>query len=517
VLAVVALFVATAPAAQAITVPFPQREGSLNPYDFELGYPLVMLVYDSLAWRDAAGDPQPWLAERIDTSGDGREVTVRLRRGSQWHDGRALTSADVAFTFRYVRERFHPRFTPQLANLAGVETRDRRTVVFRLRHPAPGFVDQPLADLPILPRHRWRGLRPGAIAPDGLAVGSGPYRLASLRSDGGWVLTANSSYFRGPPTVDRIEVPIEGDADRMLRLLRRGRADALPVSLAPGSDVDLQSGVAVARGPLFGPTVLLLNTREPPFDDLRARQAVAGAVDPRAVSEGAVAATAGIVHPQSRWAPTTALPPAPRRPLDEVEVPVLAPSNDPLKRLVARRVAQRLRGIGARARVVTRSRAALGEAVGEDASAPGFRAAIWTLSPLSSHDPSFLRAEFASDGPLNRSGYASREFDDAAGARDVPRMLRLLASDAPVVPLYFMPGAFAYRPEAHANWTFVKGTGIIDKQSFLAVEERRQSAAPPAPATAQGGGLGVAGLAAIALGGLALAILVAVGLLLLRR
>ena len=191
--AIVALLVAisAAPAtagptvAERVRLPFPAYDGTLTPYTFELGYPLVTLVYDTLLWRDAAGVPKPWLARSVTRSDDGLRLTVQLRDGVRWHDGRPLTAADVAFTLRYVASHYQPRFTPQLADVRRVRATGRLTAQIELRRPSLGFDDQPLADLPILPRHLWRGLGPGRVAPRGLPVGSGPYRLASSRAGAG--------------------------------------------------------------------------------------------------------------------------------------------------------------------------------------------------------------------------------------------------------------------------------------------------------------------------------------------
>ena len=103
---------------KVVRLPLPQYDGTLTPYSFELAYPLVNLVYDTLMWRDAKGTPQPWLARSVSRENGGRRYIVRLRPGLRWHDGRPLTAADVAFTFDFVRRRFHPRFTPQLENVA---------------------------------------------------------------------------------------------------------------------------------------------------------------------------------------------------------------------------------------------------------------------------------------------------------------------------------------------------------------------------------------------------------------
>ncbi len=44
-------------AAERVRIPFPGDDGRLTPYTFELGYPLVTLIYDTLMWRDRGGAP----------------------------------------------------------------------------------------------------------------------------------------------------------------------------------------------------------------------------------------------------------------------------------------------------------------------------------------------------------------------------------------------------------------------------------------------------------------------------
>ncbi|MDQ6805598.1 MAG: ABC transporter substrate-binding protein, partial [Actinomycetota bacterium] len=105
--------IAQASPAKLVRIPFPAYDGTLTPYTFKLGYPLVTLVYDTLLWRDAQGIPRPWLARSVQRSNGGRRVTVRLRKGVRWQDGRSLTADDVAFTFQFVASR-SPR-TPELA------------------------------------------------------------------------------------------------------------------------------------------------------------------------------------------------------------------------------------------------------------------------------------------------------------------------------------------------------------------------------------------------------------------
>lgn len=477
-----------------LRMPFPQYDGGLTPYTFELGYPLVMLVYDTLMWRDREGVPRPWLARSVQRSSNGRRLTIRLRPDVRWHDGERLTAEDVAFTFNYMASRPQPRFTPQLVDVERVRATGPLTARIDLRRPAVGFEDQPLADLPILPSHLWRDLPAGRRAPSGLAAGSGPYRLVRARKADGYVLRANRGYFRGAPRVQEIRVPIISDAEQTYTALRERKVDMVPLSLPARQAARLEGslGIAVQRGPSYSGTALVLNARRAPFDSTAARQAVAAALDSRRIARNvapAEPAIGGFLHPASRWAVDAAVNtvdiPGARKAFAELKLPpvrVLAPDSDPVRSEAGRQVVLALQRAGASATLVEVSPAALSRAVGETDAAADFDAAITSIPPLVSQDPDYLRALFGSDprkAPLNVSGFRSEEFDAAArrvaSARDraerdraILAQSRLLARAAPEIPLFFAQGAFAYRSQIYNGWTFIRGVGILDKRSFLA-------------------------------------------------
>lgn len=524
-----------------VRLPFPQDDGSLTPYTFELGYPLMTLVYDTLLWRGADGVPQPWLARSVDTSADGRTLTIRLADGARWHDGPPVTSADVAFTFAWVAAHPHPRFTDEVAAVERVAAPDPATAVVTLRRSQPGFADQPLADLPILPKHLWEHLAPGKAAPDGLAVGSGPYRLAEHVPGQRYRFEAVPGYFLGPPAVATIEVPIMGGVDDTVHALERGDVDMVPVNLPDTLKKRLDTlSVKVAEGASYAGTVLLFNLRSAPFDRPEVRRAVAGSVDLGRIARaegGAVAADHGYLHPESPFSSPDvlhAIDRATARPvLRSLTAPVivLAPDNDPAKVEAGRLVAQAVIGAGGAAEVKAVPKADYERAIGENGGAPSFQAAIWTTPPLASYDPAILGRLFGS-GPasaaLNLAGYHSDAFDelarrvattaDPASRKAATReALGLLAADDPVLPLYFAGGAFAYRPAVYDGWVFVKGSGILDKRSFAGPRPVATTTTRPTTPTAvvdgaagKGGGLPAGTLAVAGLAGAVLLAAVAV-------
>lgn len=532
---------AQAASAALVRIPFPQDDGSLTPYTFELGYPLMTLVYDTLLWRDSEGVPRPWLARSVTPNADGRQLTVRLAPGARWHDGRPVTADDVAFTFRYVAGRPHPRFTAQLRDVERVDVFDAETLVISLRRPSPGFADQPLADLPILPAHLWGNLPAGQAAPDGLAVGSGPYRLTDHQAGTSWRFEANRDYFRGRPAVDVLEVPVIRDSGATIDAFTRRKVDVVAVSLPRPAQARVTGlGTSVARGPSYLGTVLMFNVRQAPFDRAGTRQAVARLISPERVARavgGAVAAGRGYLHPASPWAPDEELAapagsstPAPA-PAQEATVRVLAPDNDPVKIEAGRQVVLAMERGGMDAELVRVPRDELARSVGEDGSPPAFQAAIWSSPGLASYDPVVLGRLFGSDprdAGTNLSGYRSAQFDaaaeriatttDPAGRKAaVTEALRTLATDVPVLPLFFAEGAFAYRPSVYDGWLFAKGSGILDKRSFVEPRRTPSRSASDEPRPGRDGGSSTSPLGWAALAAAGAAVAVAVRLVVGRR
>lgn len=519
------------PAVPLVRLPFPQDDGSLTPYTFELGYSLMALVYDTLMWRDEQGVPQPWLAQSVEQSVDARQVTLRLADGVRWHDGVPLSAADVAFSFEYFADRPHPRFTPQLSAIETIEVVDASTVEIGLAHPSLGFPDLPLSDLPILPSHLWRDLPPDQAAPEGLPVGSGPYRLSDYRVGQAYRFEANLDYFQGPPAVSVIEVPIITDAEATLAAFERREVDMIPVSLPEAAATRLErSGAEIMGGPSYLGTILVLNLREPPFDRLELRQVVARSLDLRRLApDDAEPADRGYLHPRSAWSSTERLhtydPGAAR---DQVTgsglstLELVTPANDPVKVEAAREVGRALDRVGLDVGVRTLGVEDFAAAVGGDGSAPTFQMAISSSPALASYDPSLLQGQFgakADGSPSSLSGYRSEAFDAAAQRlvvsadrdsrqRAVDDALRLLSADLPVVPLFFSSGRFAFRPAVYDGWVYIEGSGILDKRSFV------QSSPSPAPSSDDGdspssGTSGNLPFGALALG--LLAVVVAIG------
>lgn len=527
------------PATALVRLPFPQDDGSLTPYTFDLGYPLLTLIYDTLLWRGPDGEPQPWLATSMVTSNDGRRLTLQLAPGVKWQDGVALSAADVAFTFSYVAAHPQGRFSPEVADVSGVRAIGATTVVIDLAQPSPGFAQSTLDDLPILPAHLWAHLAPGQLTPPGPAMGSGPYRLVSYQPGQGYRLAANLDYFKGPPTVATIEVPIIHDLAGTLSAFQQRRVDMIPLSLPVADTAQVDDfGTRVSTGPSYLGTELEFNLHQVPFDRPQVRRAVAEAIDLAAMAGAvgdAVDASHGFVHPASPWATSQVLHHGDLAGARAVLVPlrlsslaVLAPDNDPIEMQAAAQVAVALQRAGVAAAPRYLSVTQLKTDMGPGGASPSSGLAITAIDPLISYDPSVLAPELAAGGYHSASfntlaARVATTTDPSTRRAAVAAELAQVATDVPALPLFFANGSFAYHPAVYDGWVYVKGTGIFDKLSFLASAGAPAGAAPatpgaPAAAPASPGGFSFS-ILAWAMAGVAavLAVLLAVAFAFSRR
>lgn len=277
---------------------------------------LVALIFNGLIRIDGDGTPLPDLAERWEVTPDGRTYTIVLRDDVSWHDGRPLTTADVATTIALLQDADFPGSISLAANWAAVDpfVIDERTILLRLPDPAADFLSR-LA-VGIVPAHRFQASGAAGLAAASAnlePVGTGPYRLTSLNADRA-LLERNTSYHRNAPAIEEIELRIYSDGTRQLEALAQGEIDAALRGEQPDpreGEVILQRTELLAT-PLIRHafTVLYLNNQQTPLDDRALRRAIAASITPVEVIRSAGIRGLpgeGVIVPGS-WVASTAPP-----------------------------------------------------------------------------------------------------------------------------------------------------------------------------------------------------------------
>jgi len=235
---------------------------------------------------DADWKPHPYLAESWEMSQDGKSLTLHLRKNAVFHDGKPVTSEDVAFSIMAIKKN-HP-FQTMFAPVEKVETPDQYTAVIRMSHAHPAILLALSPALcPILPKHVYGDGQDLKDHPRNSrdVVGSGPFKLKSFTPGQEIVLERFDKYFiPDEPYLDRIVIKINPDATTLMLGLERGDLQLIPLISEPTllrraqADKNL---VMTDRGyeGIGALSWLAFNTARKPFDDVRVRQAIAHAID----------------------------------------------------------------------------------------------------------------------------------------------------------------------------------------------------------------------------------------------
>lgn len=200
--------------------------GYPSPYAFVRGPGWVdmSLSFDTLVWKDSE-KTIPWLATEWSTTPDGLKWSFTLRDGVKWHDGKPFTAEDVAFTVDYFKKNVNSWYAGQVDLIKEVKVVDPRHVEFTLTTPYAPFLEGVAGGLVMIPKHIWSAVTdPKKFTAPEAVIGTGPYKLTSYdKTTGAYLYEANPDFFLGAPYVKRIEmVPTANE----LVALARGDIDS---------------------------------------------------------------------------------------------------------------------------------------------------------------------------------------------------------------------------------------------------------------------------------------------------
>jgi peptide/nickel transport system substrate-binding protein len=241
---------------------------------------------------DSALTPVPYLARSWTWADDHQMVTLRLATGLRWHDGRATTARDAAWTLDMARDPAgeYPR-RRDLAAITAIAAPDDSTLEIRFDRPEATLPDV-LTDLAILPRHLLDTVPRTALrqaAWNRSPVGNGPFRFVAHEANRRWVFVANRDFppeLGGPPRLDRFVIVVVDEPTTKLAALTSGELDLAGINPAHAEFVRKNPRLRVLDYPLLFSYAIVFNTRRPPFDRAEARRRVAAALDRRAIVDG---------------------------------------------------------------------------------------------------------------------------------------------------------------------------------------------------------------------------------------
>ncbi len=253
------------------------------------------LIYDTLL--EEAPDQRTAhygrLAEGVAVADDYTWVAFRLRAGARWHDGEPVTAADVVFSFETYKSVGAATIRTALTDVARIERRGDREVVYHMREGAVANPNMPLylGKLPVLPEHYW-SVRDPAVTTVEPPLGSGPYRVADFRVGRHVSYQRVPDYWgadlpvnRGRYNFDRIRYDYFRDTDVSREALTAGVLDVRPESEAKAWASSYDRVPAIRAGALDRELLTLSkplgmwwpifwNQRQERFRDRRVREAL---------------------------------------------------------------------------------------------------------------------------------------------------------------------------------------------------------------------------------------------------
>lgn len=250
-------------------------------------------IFMGLATEGPDGKPVPGAAESWTTSEDGLVWTFKMREGATWSDGTPVTANDFVFAWQRMAD---PKSAAQYVKILyviknvqkaaagelppseiGAKAIDDMTLEVTLEHPA-GYLPQILAHQAAypVPKHVVEMLGDD-WSQAGTHTGNGPYTLAEWKSQEYVKLVKNPLFY------DAENVKIEAvyfyptdDAVAALKRYRAGELDFLdPFPADQYEQLKATIPDQVKVFPTLTTAYIAFNSRKPPFDDRRAREAFA--------------------------------------------------------------------------------------------------------------------------------------------------------------------------------------------------------------------------------------------------
>lgn len=286
---------------------------------------ILVNIYDGLVrYQDGSLEIEPSLATDWEISEDSLTYTFNLRDDVTFHDGTPFNAEAVVFNFERMLNEDHPYHNTgpfPLAFFFGhvdqVKATDEHQVQFTLKEPFAPFLSNLAYPTGLI-------ISPEAVRTHGQNVGrhpsgTGAFQFQQWQANIRVVLDRNESYWGGSPNINTLVFRPITDANTRVAEMLSGGIDIM-VEVPPDNVATFSDSNDFQFYQQAGPHLwfLILNMKEPPFDDVRVRQAVNYAIDKeslvRDVLQNTATVATGPTPPAFSWAHNDDLAPYPYDP-----------------------------------------------------------------------------------------------------------------------------------------------------------------------------------------------------------
>ena len=187
--------------------------------------------YEPLVITTAAGGGHqyPWLAQSWKWSNGNKTLTLNIRKGVKWSDGKPLTAADVVYSLTAGKQNSVMDligYTKPDSNVASIKQKGQYQVVINLKTVDSQFIGVTLNGQYVVPQHIWAKIANPATFTNPHPVGSGPFDQVAKFSTQDYVLGKNPHYWMaGAPHIPCLEYVQASSNDAALAQIQSGEVD----------------------------------------------------------------------------------------------------------------------------------------------------------------------------------------------------------------------------------------------------------------------------------------------------
>lgn len=228
-------------------------------------------LYSYLFVPNSEGKLCPDVAERWTYDPENYTFTIRLRKDVRFHNGWPVIAKDIIYSWKL----FTSVFSSFSSIVKSIGVLTEKEIVLCLTEDAPDFLDR-IWDMEILPFPK-----KDKVDYSNHPVGSGPFQFVSRNAEKEVLLKANSSYFGGCPKIDRVIFKYIPDKERSWTRLLAGETDIVQEIAPKNLEImkNLRHKFYISKYTLPYYTILLFNTRDPLFSNVKVRRAIAHSID----------------------------------------------------------------------------------------------------------------------------------------------------------------------------------------------------------------------------------------------
>ncbi|WP_369724910.1 ABC transporter substrate-binding protein [Bradyrhizobium sp. LLZ17] len=214
-----------------------------------------------------------------------KTYTFKLRKGIKFHNGEPFDSAAVKFSFeRNAVATSTNKDKSLFQSFESIATPDADTVVITLKNAEPNF--------PFLLGQASASIVEPKSAPTNVTqpVGTGPYQLGAWAKGSSITLNKWADYRNASAIkLSKVTIRFISDPAAQAAALLSGDVDAFPrIATRVVAQFKADPRFTVLIGGSKAKTIVAINHRKKPLDDVRVRRAILAAIDRKAIIEGAV-------------------------------------------------------------------------------------------------------------------------------------------------------------------------------------------------------------------------------------